>query len=123
MNKLLFIAIFGIFLKGFAGSGVDKIRTTNQTRFYHTENEGLFYCCRCFTLYTMFLQFLDTLGCPSWNEIPDKFDDQFVCAVNYNGIGGDYEVNACNGNLKCSEFLAPTGAQERLMSVRSFVRS
>ena len=103
MNKLLFIAIFGIFLKGFAGSGVDKIRTTNQTRFYHTENEGLFYCCRCFTLYTMFLQFLDTLGCPSWNEIPNKFGDQYVCALNYNGIGGDYEVNACNGNLKRSE--------------------
>ena len=48
---------------------------------------------------------LDTLGCPSWNEIPNKFGDQFVCGVNYNGIGGDYEVNACNGNFKHSDIL------------------
>jgi hypothetical protein len=39
--------------------------------------------------------------CPKMEDVPIMhYDGQFTCARCYNGIGGDTELNSCNG---CSQ--------------------
>ena len=42
-------------------------------------------------------------GCPSMNDIPNTMDydgkKRFLCAVVYDGFGGEYPINSCNGEL------------------------
>jgi len=42
------------------------------------------------------------IGCPSMNDIGNTMDydgkKRFLCAVVYDGFGGEYPINSCNGN-------------------------
>ena len=39
-------------------------------------------------------------GCPDIDHLPNKINQQYVCAYYWTKPGGEYAVNSCNGKCK-----------------------